>query len=311
MRFYFVPAGVDACAPDASRSSARILGSSYLDLGGAVHYTVLPNLHLFAKAGFPFTRMADLSETAVLLPSTPGPEVMGLYLDLMGYFGAQTGYPALRLQVASPGDAARLTGKDLLVLGTFADLSSTPEINGRLPVTYIERSFTLSRRARWALLPDWLLRRHSEPWQILNGSAPIWPDGLLEGIESPFAKGRSIVVIAARDRSTLPGLASALLTTMPLDGIDSTVSLWTTGNFISYPLSTALYGSGDLPWYWAFAYWLPHNPFTLLVLLVTVLALLGVWARHWLAGRIRARLSLGQGLSAHGTETSGSFTTAT
>ena len=110
VQFYFVPAGADPCAP-GGRSSGQILDSSYLDLGGAVHYTELPNLRLFAKAGFPFTRMADLSQTAVLLPSAAGPEVTGLYLDLMGYFGAQTGYPALRVQVVSPADAAQLPGQ--------------------------------------------------------------------------------------------------------------------------------------------------------------------------------------------------------
>ena len=70
------------------------------------------------------------------------------------------------------------------------------------------------------------------------------------------------------------------------------VSLWTTGNFISYSLSTAAYGSGDLPWYRAFRYWLPHHLFILLLLLGVVLALLALCVERWLAGRIRERLSL-------------------
>jgi cellulose synthase (UDP-forming) len=247
-------------------------------------------LRLFSKAGFPFTRMADLSETAVLLPLSPGPEVLSLYLDLMGYFGAQTGYPVLRVQVASPSDSAELGGKDLLVLGTFADLANVPEITARLPLTYVDHSFILSWRARWALMPDWLLRPNTGAWQALNSR--ISPDGLMEGIASPFSSRRSVVLIAGRDRASLPGLTSALLTTMPLDGIDSTVSLWTAGNFISYSLSTAAYGSGDLPWYDAFIYWLPHHLFILLLLLGVVLALLAICVQRWLAGRIRERLSL-------------------
>jgi len=298
LQFYFVPAGAEACAPDSGRSTAQILSSSYLDLGRAVHYTQLPNLRLFAKAGFPFTRLADLSQTAVLLPSAPASEVTALYLDLMGYFGAQTGYPTLLVQVATPADAASLGDKDLLVLGTFADLANIPEIAGRLPLAYVDQSFNLSRRARWALMPDWLLRRDAGAWQALNG--PLWPDGLLEAIASPFASRRSLVLIAGRDRGALPGLASALLTTMPRDGIDNTVSLWTTGNFISYSLSTATYGSGDLPWYRAFSYWLPHHLFILLLLLGMVLALLALCVQHWLAGRIRQRLSLDHPTNRHG-----------
>jgi cellulose synthase (UDP-forming) len=292
LQFYFVPAGAQACAPDGGGSTAQILGSSYLDLGRAVHYTQLPNLRLFAKAGFPFTRLADLSQTAVLLPPAAGPEVMGLYLDLMGYFGAQTGYPAFLVQVATSADAASLGDKDLLVLGTFRDLANSPEITSRLPLTYVDQSFNLSRRARWALMPDWLLRRDAGAWRALNGSETISPDGLLEAITSPFAGRRSLVVIAGRDRAALPGLASALLTTMPRDGIDNTVSLWSAGNFISYPLSTASYGSGDLSWYRAFSYWLPNHLFILLLLLCVVLALLAIYVQRWLAGRIRERLNL-------------------
>jgi hypothetical protein len=123
-------------------------------------------------------------------------------------------------------------------------------------------------------------------------------------------------VVAGSDRSALPGLASAMLTTMPLDGIENTVSLWTGGNFVSYPLSTELYGSGDLPWYRAFGYWLPHHPFVLLLLLIMVFAILGVCTRNWLAGRIRARLILarethGQPGSDGAPHAGGSFTNAT
>ena len=313
IQFYFVPAGADPCAP-GGRSSGQILDSSYLDLGGAVHYTELPNLSLFAKAGFPFTRMADLSQTAVVLPSGGGPEVNDLYLDLLGYFGAQTGYPTLRVQVVSAGDAARFPDqfqdKDLLVLGTFSDLQNIPRVTGSLPLTYADHSFALSRRARWGLISDWMLQRDSGAWQALNGSSNIWPHGIVEGTASPFGRGRSVVVIAGRDRAALPELASALLTTMPLDGIDHTVSLWTGRNFASYPLSTPVYGSGDLPWYRAFGYWLPQHAFTLLLLLLLVLALLAGCTQRYLAARIRARLGLVEHNHAATGNNEGSFNTA-
>jgi cellulose synthase (UDP-forming) len=45
-----------------------ILRDTYLDLRGYPHYAPLPNLETFANAGFPFTRLADLSETTVVLP---------------------------------------------------------------------------------------------------------------------------------------------------------------------------------------------------------------------------------------------------
>jgi cellulose synthase (UDP-forming) len=298
VQFYFVSPGADPCIPSAGSSSAQILKSSYLDLNGAVHYTELPNLQLFAKAGFPFTRMADLSETTVVMPSGAQPEVAALYLDLMGYFGAQTGYPALGVQVASSADLSHLGDRDLLILGTFPDLGSISDVTSQLPLTYADRSFSLNSRARAALMMDWVMQRNRNTWEALKDSELISADGLVEGIASPFSSGRSVVLIAAHDRKALTGLASALLTTMPLEGIDSTATLWTSGKFTSYPLSTAVYGSGDLPWYRAFGYWLPNHLFALLLLLFVILALLAAWTLQYLSYRIKARLNVG--LNAHG-----------
>jgi cellulose synthase (UDP-forming) len=44
---------------------------SLLDLSTAYHFTSLPNLAFFVNSGFPFTRLADLSETAVVSPQQP------------------------------------------------------------------------------------------------------------------------------------------------------------------------------------------------------------------------------------------------
>jgi hypothetical protein len=66
---------------------------STIDLRGYDHFMAMPNLGVFKDAGFPFTRMADLSETAVVLPDNASAEDLGAYLSLMGRFGAATGYP--------------------------------------------------------------------------------------------------------------------------------------------------------------------------------------------------------------------------
>ncbi len=46
---------------------------SSLDLRGFNHYVALPNLGIFNDSGFPFTRLADLSQSAVVLPDGSGP----------------------------------------------------------------------------------------------------------------------------------------------------------------------------------------------------------------------------------------------
>ena len=70
---------------------------STLDLSGYDHFIAMPNLGVFKDSGFPFTRMADLSQTAVVLPDDAGVADLNAYLTLLGRFGQSTGYPATRL----------------------------------------------------------------------------------------------------------------------------------------------------------------------------------------------------------------------
>ncbi len=98
-----------------------ILGDSYLDLSGYPHYTPLPNLELFANAGYPFTRYADLGGTTVILPHQPNTQEIEAFVTLMGHFGRQTGFPALRVTVDGPDALHAGSMQDFLVIGTDND----------------------------------------------------------------------------------------------------------------------------------------------------------------------------------------------
>ena len=65
--------------------------NSTIDLSGFPHYMALPDLAAFANGGFPFTRMADLSQTAVIMPDDPSSADYSLFLLEMGRMGASTG----------------------------------------------------------------------------------------------------------------------------------------------------------------------------------------------------------------------------
>src|SRR5260370_38073906 len=98
-----------------------ILRDSYLDLLGYPHYAPMPNLEIFANAGFPFTRYADLAETTVVLPATPTEQEIEMFVTLMGHFGRQTGFPALRVTGAGPDTLAPGAKTDFLVIGSGDD----------------------------------------------------------------------------------------------------------------------------------------------------------------------------------------------
>ena len=78
---------------------AGVLKTTELMVKGMPHFAAMPSLDMFANTGFPYTRFADLSQTLVLLPGAPTTDEVGLYLTMAGFMGAQTGYPALRIEV--------------------------------------------------------------------------------------------------------------------------------------------------------------------------------------------------------------------
>src|ERR1700677_5184964 len=92
----------------------------------------MPNLELFSNAGFPFTQYADLQKTTIVIPDSPDPKEIALYLYLMSHFGAQTGYPGLRVTVAGP-NAAINPGRDYLVLGTIANQPAFQSLANVMP----------------------------------------------------------------------------------------------------------------------------------------------------------------------------------
>ncbi|MNO07349.1 Cyclic di-GMP-binding protein precursor [compost metagenome] len=60
----------------------------------------MPDLRAFSNAGFPFSRLADLSQTLVLVNKQPQPAQVSALLNAMGNMGAQTGYPALAFSLS-------------------------------------------------------------------------------------------------------------------------------------------------------------------------------------------------------------------
>jgi cellulose synthase (UDP-forming) len=298
VQFFGVPTAARAC-DGSNRFAAAVGKGSYLDMGGAAHLVSLPNLLLFANAGFPFTRFADLGETAVVLPAAPTAAELTLYLDLMGYFGAQTGYPALRVQVAHPGEEPTLAGKDLLVLGTFRAVAVLGEEGVALPFGFDGAAWSLTRAAMIVdRLNRWLRPGASADGFPLDDSSS--PDGIVEAIRSPYAGDRSIVVVAAKDDAALPAMTAELLNQLPQDSIHDNVSLWQGGSFASYRLFAPGYSLGDASPITKARLLLPQFPVLVALALLAVCALFSLVIRSYVRGRVRERLAFSPGALALG-----------
>jgi cellulose synthase (UDP-forming) len=303
MLFNFDFAGANSEAGQDSDESPPVKGEvfcdSSLDLHGLARWTRMPNLEIFANSGFPFTRRADLAETAVILPTVPSRGEMALYLDLMGQFGAQTGYPGLRLTVAGP-NVVLSSNKDYLVLGTAADQPAFHSLAGSVPVTldrngvHVKESGDYFSTIHDALL-FWWSKLTGTPFTHLrpaNDRNP--PAALIQEIESPSSPDRSLVLIVLRSDEIQDAFSNAFLDKSLSSDVKGAVSLLQAGKFESYAMNGATYQTGAISWFALMRLWLTRY-FLLLLVVVTVLNLVvASWIREWLSRRAQDRLRLAE-----------------
>jgi cellulose synthase operon protein B len=186
---------------------------STLDLTDYDHFIAMPNLGVFKDAGFPFTRMADLSETAVVLPDNASVGDMSAYLTILGRFGKSTGSPATGVTVTQAALVSRFADKDLLVMSSGTNQPLLKQWAEHLPaaLTGASQRFELSGLAQQAR--NWL---SSDPEENLRKArlSMAFSGGdttsFLTGFESPLNNGRSVVVVAGGDAQGLDQVTKVL-----------------------------------------------------------------------------------------------------
>jgi cellulose synthase (UDP-forming) len=273
---------------------AAILRDSYLDLRGYPHYAALPNLELFSNAGFPFTRLADLSETTVVLPGRPTEQEIETFVTLMGHFSRQTGFPALRVTVAGAEALHEGAATDFLIIGTGDDQPGFDKLNANLPVALrsgqvqvkdTQGFFTPLHKAWWKTTSD----EHSESGDLAAGGTP---DAVIEGIQSPFNTGgdRSVVAIHLKNEEAFEPFMSAFLRVQQASDISGSVSVLHGTDFQSFRIGAEIYHVGVLPWWTRLTLWFMQVPWLVSLVVLALALLLALWTRQWLRGKARARL---------------------
>ncbi len=270
-----------------------ILKDSFLDLRDIPHWAVLPNLELFANAGYPFTRRADLADTGVVLPDIPTADEIEMYLTLMGHFGAQTGYPVLNVTPTN-ADGMRSDGrKDYIVLGTVDDQPALGRLAQALPVVvdgsglHIQdtQGFFASLQHAW-----WRVRSsdHIQSGQLETAGG--LPDALIEGIEWPSGAKRSVVVIAVRDHATIPAFLTAFLKGAQSSDVSQSVSVLHGGRFVSYRIGNDVYRVGSLSLWLHFNLLFSQFPWLVVVGVLVFCFFMASILRSMLRRNARARL---------------------
>jgi cellulose synthase (UDP-forming) len=256
----------------------------------------MPNLELFANAGFPFTRLADLADTTVVMPASPTPKEIALLLYLMSHFGTQTGYPALQVEVTGP-DVALSDQRDYLILGSVGDQPAFGQLEGSLPVSFDQMGVHVNQQ---------LLGRLNNVLRSLQG-LPVWqklrgvqselpsndggiPDLMIEGLESPVGHGRSMVLVALRSDDVVDRFAEVFQDRSQSSDISQSVSLLRKTSFTSYGVPTPGYHVGAISWYTLMRIWLAEHFWVLIVTMLLLCLLMGRWTQELLVYLAAVRL---------------------
>jgi cellulose synthase (UDP-forming) len=273
-----------------------VLRDTFLDLRGYPHYAPMPNLEIFANAGFPFTRFADLAGTTVVLPASPTEQEIEMFITLMGHFGRQTGFPGLRVTVAGPESLVPGAKTDFLVIGTGDDQPGFDKLEDSLPVALhsgriqvhdTQGFFAPIHHAWWKVQSD----EHNESGDLTTSGTP---DGIIEGIESPYDKAdsKSVIAIHLKDAATFDPFMQTFLFVQQASDIQGSVSLLLGTRFQSFRIGSTVYHVGVLPWWTRLTLWFMEVPWLAAVVVLVLAFLLAIWTRQWLRQKARTRLKM-------------------
>ncbi|WP_321935919.1 cellulose biosynthesis cyclic di-GMP-binding regulatory protein BcsB [Paraburkholderia sp. J8-2] len=268
--------------------------TSTIDISQLPRYTAMPDLGAFTNAGFPFTRLADLSETAVILPAQPVADDYGAYLTLMGSMGQATGYPVLGVTVGSASQVQTLRNKDLLVLASGDNQPLLTTWRAELPRGFFAPDATPGNGfARWwdKLTGGQAQARREADIAALYRSDD--DDGMVAGFESPLAHGRSVVLVSGNTPRGLSAVVDALQTRHYR--VDDTIggSLVVVNDGILTTLNKdQSYFIGSLPFRLAVEWFFASHIVLLLVSTLVSVVLIGLLGGVLLHRRALSRLNL-------------------
>jgi cellulose synthase operon protein B len=270
---------------------AAIDPNSSIDLSKFPHYTAMPNLALFANAGYPFTRYADLAETAIVLPDTDDTTAVEQLFFVLGRMGRQTGAAAVAYRLIDTDEALQTKDADLLVLGGSRskellarwgeDLALVLQGNDRrFRQPELARRYT--RDPNSAAVPDAM-----QPDTTLRASGSI---GAIMGFESPLSNNRSVVALVGTDSSAENSLLDVLEDEGKVGAVAGDLAIVRGADVQSFRGESSYY-VGTLSWWKRLWFHVSRHPLVLSFMALILAISISIWCYGWLQKRAARRLS--------------------
>ncbi len=271
---------------------AAIDENSHIDFSGYRHYLEMPNLQAFAMSGFPFSKMADLSETLVVLPAKLNKESVSTVLELMGHIGAQVGYPAVKVRLSQDLNAAAAQDADVIWIGEMPEAARlSPNAN-----LLLQEAGDSVKQPRQSGLRVSDSLRHTEFSERPEMDAvtrvdvkALAPLAAVVGMQSSAYPQRSWVGLLASTPEDYALLRTAFRDEGRRDAIQGSVALIRDSGVVSEAVGPR-YFVGQLHWWQLVWFHLSDKP--LLLAAVAALTVVLIALMLWLALRAVARRRL-------------------
>ncbi|MEI6544999.1 MAG: cellulose biosynthesis cyclic di-GMP-binding regulatory protein BcsB, partial [Methylococcales bacterium] len=275
------PEGGDCRDLTADYMYGEVDGDSTIDLSGFYHYMPMPDLRSFSNLGFPFTRLADLADTGVILNKNASESEVETYLELLGSFGSSTGLSATKFTIFDSAPYNGIEDKDILVIGQLStQIVQENDKNKLANVLVSEMKKAITQPIRNAenteiFQPNYIKSERTVTSQIEFNNNSDNEVGALLSFESPWQKNRSVVALVASHPSSFKQIISTIMNRSQV--VSGSVSLFRAGEVVNVQVGET-YFIGYLPIYKLIWFELSDHPilvglitFLMVILLITTL----------------------------------------
>ncbi|MCL6743060.1 cellulose biosynthesis cyclic di-GMP-binding regulatory protein BcsB [Kosakonia sp. R1.Fl] len=274
-----MPGGtIENCVTFQQVPNRVVIGDdSTIDFSKYYHFIAMPDLRAFANAGFPFSRMADLSQTIVVTPPQPTPAQMGTLLDSLGAVGAQTGFPAINVQLTNDGNQIKDKDADIMIIGTIPPaLKDDKKIDLLVNAAQSWVKTPLRQTPFPSIVPD-AADRQADAQTGITSDGPM---AAIVGFQSPYHDQRSVVALLADSPRGYELLNGAMNDSGKRAAIYGSVTVIRESGVSGLRVGD-IYYVGHLPWFERIWYALANHP-----VLLAVLAAISVVLLAWVLWRL-------------------------
>ena len=191
--------------------------NSTIDISHISHFVKMPNLSYFQLHGYPYSRMADLSETAfVITEKNRSSELLGTYLTVLGRIGNITRFPGLAVSVIEEQSSQALKGKDLIFIQNDlvdSDLVKSWNLDISMKIGFFQK---IKNSIQNFSLSELFSKGNDSP--VEKNVSTEKTVGQIIQVNSPISSDRTVVLISSISPAGFKSINNTLMGTDELSG---------------------------------------------------------------------------------------------